>query len=104
MFCHVLPRRTNDLPNVGEIFQNFDRFGECRKRCTVVKVWTEWCGCGVNEICEPIGPTQSKFAGMGSGICKLPRYGFSYFIEKDKNAFNELIKELYLTCYQRYRI
>merc|ERR1712062_587845 len=38
-----------------------------------VKVWTEWCGCGVNEICEEVQPQVSKIAGMRSGICKSPR-------------------------------
>ena len=61
MFCHMLP------PN-GDT-------GECRKRCTPRKVWTDWCGCGVNEICQfapnELSPLRTGLAA--TGICKTPR-------------------------------
>ena len=71
MFCHGLSEFS---------------LGECRKRCTPVKVWTEWCGCGVNEICEPIRPStfdQTPFKGMDlGGICKSARFLLSHFYLK----------------------
>ena len=88
MFCH----RPND-----------SGLGECRKRCTPVKVWTEWCGCGVNEICEPIKASITDIdqgfrlpADLG-GICKSARFVVQLFIFIAKILFYIMFDNLFVT-------